>query len=40
MWREVAVAYFNALGFLCGNEKDGLKEKRRNKSGKGVFKEI
>jgi hypothetical protein len=39
MWKEVAVAYFNVLGFLCGTEKDELKEKGKINVGNGVFKE-
>ena len=31
------LAYFNVLGFLCGTEKDGLKDKGRISVGKGVF---
>jgi hypothetical protein len=38
MWKEVAVAYSNVLGFLCGTEEDGLKEKRKNVWGKEYLK--
>jgi hypothetical protein len=37
VWKEVAVAYFNDLGFLHGTEKDRLKEKGKINVGKAVF---